>query len=47
MTHLFSLSRRLTQASLTLVAALASGMAMAVNNLPGGPAVNQLDLHLP
>ena len=41
MTHLFSLSRRLTQASLTLVAAL------AVNNLPGGPAVNQLDLHPP
>ncbi len=47
MTHLFSLSRRLTQASLTLVAALASGAALAVNNLPGGPAVNQLDLHPP
>ncbi len=46
MTHLFSLSR-LTQASLTLVAALASGTAMAVNSLPGGPAVNQLDLHPP
>ena len=47
MTHLFSLSRRLTQASLTLVAALASGAALAVNSLPGGPAVNQLDLHPP
>ena len=46
MTHLFSLNR-LTQASLTLVAALASGTAMAVNSLPGGPAVNQLDLHPP
>ena len=47
MTHLFSLSHRLAQASLTLAAALASGAALAVNNLPGGPAVNQLDLHPP
>lgn len=29
----------------TLCAALATGSALAVNNLPGGPAVNQLDLH--
>ena len=47
MTHLFSLSRRLAQASMTLAAALASGAALAVNSLPGGPAVNQLDLHPP
>ena len=47
MTHLCSLSHRLAQASLTLAAAIASGAALAVNNLPGGPAVNQLDLHPP
>ena len=47
MTHLFSLSHRLVQASTTLAAALASGAALAVNSLPGGPAVNQLDLHPP
>ena len=47
MTHPFSLSHRLVQASLTLAAALASGAAAAVNSLPGGPAVNQLDLHPP
>ena len=47
MTHLCSLSHRLAQASLTLAAAFASGAALAVNNLPGGPAVNQLDLHPP
>jgi cytochrome c oxidase subunit 2 len=29
----------------TLCAALATQAAFAVNNLPGGPAVNQLDLH--
>ena len=39
--------RRLGQWSLTLGAALASQAALAVNNLPGGPAVNQLDLHPP
>ncbi len=32
---------------LALSAALASHAAMAVNSLPGGPAVNQLDLHPP
>jgi cytochrome c oxidase subunit 2 len=30
-----------------LTAACAAGTAMAVNSLPGGPAVNQLDLHPP
>ena len=32
---------------LTACAALATQAALAVNNLPGGPAVNQLDLHPP
>jgi len=31
----------------TACAALAAQTALAVNNLPGGPAVNQLDLHPP
>jgi cytochrome c oxidase subunit II len=35
------------QASLWLGSALASSAAWAVNDLPGGPAVNQLDLHSP
>ena len=38
---------RVGQLSLTLGALLASQVALAVNNLPGGPAVNQLDLHPP
>ena len=38
---------RVGQWSLTLGAALAGQAALAVNNLPGGPAVNQLDLHPP
>jgi cytochrome c oxidase subunit II len=33
--------------SVALWAALAATAALAVNNLPGGPAVNQLDLHPP
>jgi cytochrome c oxidase subunit 2 len=33
--------------SLTLGAMLATQAALAVNDLPGGPAVNQLDLHPP
>ena len=37
----------LGQLSLTLGALLATHAAMAVNDLPGGPAVNQLDLHPP
>ena len=44
-----SLWQRLQQASLAtgaaLSATLASGAAWAVNDLPGGPAVNQLNLH--
>jgi cytochrome c oxidase subunit 2 len=42
-----SLGRRAGQLSLVLGTALATTAAMAVNNLPGGPAVNQLDLHPP
>ena len=47
MTHLSSLRQRLAQASLSAGLALTSSVALAVNNLPGGPAVNQLDLHPP
>ena len=36
---------RFSQWGLTFGALLASHAAVAVNNLPGGPAVNQLDLH--
>ena len=39
--------RRVAELSLTLGALLASHAAVAVGNLPGGPAVNQLDLHPP
>jgi len=39
-----SLWKRLSQGSLAVAAALASGAALAVNDLPGGPAVLQLDL---
>ena len=42
-----SLGRKAGQLSLVFGAALASTAAMAVNSLPGGPAVNQLDLHPP
>ena len=38
---------RVGQWSLTLGATLATQAALAVNSLPGGPAVNQLDLHPP
>ena len=37
--------QRCTRASLALGAFAASHAAMAVNDLPGGPAVNQLNLH--
>ena len=40
-------AHRAGQWSLMLGAALASHAALAVNNLPGGPAVRQLDLHPP
>ncbi len=36
-----------SKAALGAGVALAAGSAFAVNNLPGGPAVNQLDLHPP
>jgi cytochrome c oxidase subunit 2 len=39
--------RSLKKLVLALVAAGAASAALAVNNLPGGPAVNQLDLHPP
>ncbi|MBL8305512.1 MAG: cytochrome c oxidase subunit II [Rubrivivax sp.] len=42
-----SLPSRLSQASLALGALLATGAARAVNDLPGGPAVRQIDLHPP
>ncbi len=37
----------IAQGALALLGALASTAALAVNDLPGGPAVNQLDLHPP
>ena len=43
----FKAGRRVAEWGLTLCALLASHAAVAVNNLPGGPAVNQLDLHPP
>lgn len=42
-----TLRQRWNKASLALAAAAAALPAAAVNNLPGGPAVNQLDLHPP
>jgi cytochrome c oxidase subunit 2 len=42
-----SLCERVAQFSLVLGTGLATSAAMAVNSLPGGPAVNQLDLHPP
>ena len=47
MTHLCSLRHRAAQACLLLGATFAASAALAVNSLPGGPAVNQLDLHPP
>jgi len=46
-TKVHQLGRRMSQLAVTLGAALASHAALAVNDLPGGPAVNQLDLHPP
>ena len=42
-----TLWQRLTQATAVLAAVLVTQSAMAVNSLPGGPAVRQLDLHPP
>ena len=39
--------RRLAEASVLTGLAFASRAALAVNDLPGGPAVNQIDLHPP
>ena len=47
MPQLSSLRQRAAQACLLAGATLATSAALAVNNLPGGPAVNQLDLHPP
>jgi cytochrome c oxidase subunit 2 len=47
MTHHSSLCQRAAQACLLLGATLATSAALAVNSLPGGPAVNQIDLHPP
>jgi cytochrome c oxidase subunit 2 len=41
------LCQRLARASLSFGAMLATSAAMAVNDLPGGPAVHQIDLHPP
>jgi cytochrome c oxidase subunit II len=41
------LCKGIAQGAFALVASLASTAALAVNDLPGGPAVNQLDLHPP
>jgi cytochrome c oxidase subunit 2 len=45
MTRPTPLRQRLRLAPLALGALLASGLALATNDLPGGPAVNQLNLH--
>ncbi|MEF7614782.1 cytochrome c oxidase subunit II [Aquincola sp. MAHUQ-54] len=45
--HLSRWSQRLAGAGLALGASLAAHTAWAVNSLPGGPAVNQIDLHPP
>ena len=47
MIGLKKLSRLAARASLAASAGLAATAAMAVNSLPGGPAVNQFDLHPP
>ncbi|MEJ6007893.1 cytochrome c oxidase subunit II [Paucibacter sp. AS339] len=40
-------ARRLGQVALAAGASLATQVALAVNDLPGGPAVNQINLHPP
>jgi cytochrome c oxidase subunit II len=47
MTTLSTLPRRLAQMAAAFAATLAAQAAMAVNDLPGGPSVRQLDLHAP
>jgi cytochrome c oxidase subunit 2 len=46
-TKLRTLRTGLAHGALVLAGVLASGAALAVNSLPGGPAVNQMDLHPP
>ena len=41
------LARRCAQLTLGLGVLLSTGLARAVNDLPGGPGVNQLNLHEP
>jgi len=47
MMNFTEVGRRLGQLGIVLGATLATRMAMAVNDLPGGPAVNELDLQTP
>jgi cytochrome c oxidase subunit 2 len=47
MTMMSTLGRRLGRAALTAGALAGAHVAMAVNSLPGGPAVNQIDLAPP
>ncbi|HET9823473.1 MAG TPA: cytochrome c oxidase subunit II [Burkholderiaceae bacterium] len=46
-TRLRPIGQRAAQAALALAVATVSTAALAVNNLPGGPAVNQINLHPP
>ena len=45
--RLAALARTASQWGVALGALCATRLALAVNDLPGGPAVNQLDLHPP
>ncbi|MBT9458659.1 MAG: cytochrome c oxidase subunit II [Burkholderiaceae bacterium] len=45
--NVLEVGRRLGQLGVTLGATLATQAALAVGDLPGGPAVNQIDLHPP
>ncbi|TDP71361.1 cytochrome c oxidase subunit 2 [Roseateles toxinivorans] len=45
--NVLEVGRRLGQLGVTLGATLATHAALAVGDLPGGPAVNQIDLHPP
>ncbi|MDZ7813157.1 MAG: cytochrome c oxidase subunit II [Ideonella sp.] len=42
-----TLQKRIASGAMAIAATLVAGAAWAVNDLPGGPAVNQLDLHPP
>lgn len=47
MTFTLKFCQRAGQTALALAATFATTAALAVNSLPGGPAVNQIDLHPP